>query len=107
MNAVWPIELRQLGPSSLGVVWSDGHSSLYPTRRIRLACRCANCIDEWSHENKIDETLVPQDVRPRNIETVGRYAFRIDWTDGHSTGIYPFDALRKLCECPACRKASA
>ena len=29
-----------------------------------------------------------------DIALVGRYAVRIRWSDGHSTGIYPFDRLR-------------
>ncbi len=101
--AVWPVELRQLDASTLGIVWNDGHSSLYGVRRVRLACRCANCIDEWTREKKINEASIPADVRPIKIETVGRYALRMDWTDGHTTGIYPFEGLRKMCECPACR----
>jgi DUF971 family protein len=35
-------------------------------------------------------------VHPLKIEPVGRYAIQIDWSDGHSTGIYPFRRLREL-----------
>jgi DUF971 family protein len=41
-------------------------------------------------------------VRPVAIRPVGRYAIQIDWSDGHTTGIYPFDRLRSLCPCPLC-----
>ena len=27
-----------------------------------------------------------------NVEPVGSYAIRIDWSDGHNTGIYSFDS---------------
>jgi DUF971 family protein len=27
---------------------------------------------------------------------VGEYALRFDWSDGHKTGIYPFDFLRDI-----------
>lgn len=103
----YPVELKQLSPKNLGIVWNDGHSSLYSVRKLRLECRCANCVDEWTREKIIKEDAVPQDVRPVKLEPVGRYAFRIDWTDGHNTGIYTFDVLRKLCECPQCKSASA
>jgi DUF971 family protein len=39
------------------------------------------------------------------VEPVGAYAIRIDWSDGHNTGIYTFDHLRSLCQCDACRAA--
>jgi DUF971 family protein len=45
---------------------------------------------------------VPADVRPLRIQPVGRYAIQIDWSDGHTTGIYPFRRLRELCECSVC-----
>jgi len=100
-----PVQLRQMGPGSLGIVWSDAHHSLLGVRRLRLECRCSLCVDEWTRERTLREEAVPQDVRPRKIEPVGKYAFRIDWSDGHTTGIYTFEALRRLCECPQCKKA--
>lgn len=102
--ALAPVELKQLGPTKLGIIWNDKHQSLYTVRKLRMECRCANCVDEWSREKILKEENVPAEVKPIKIESVGRYALRIDWTDGHNTGIYPFDALRQLCECPACHK---
>jgi len=29
---------------------------------------------------------------------VGRYALQFIWSDGHSTGLYPFDMMRRLAE---------
>ena len=36
---------------------------------------------------------------------LGRYAIQFEWSDGHHTGIYSFENLRRLCPCPACRNA--
>ena len=47
-------------------------------------------------------TSVPQNVYPVKIDLVGRYAISIQWSDGHNTGIYAFDRLRKLCPCGKC-----
>ena len=99
-----PIELKQLGPSQLGIVWNDGHESVYEVRTLRLDCHCAQCIDEWTHEKVLKDESVPSDVRPRKIESVGRYALKIDWSDGHNTGIYTFEQLRSQCECSQCRR---
>lgn len=101
--AVVPLELIQMGSRSLGIKWNDGHHSKYQVRHLRLQCRCAKCIDEWTREKILKDESVPEDIRPKQLETVGRYAIKIDWSDGHDTGIYTFDQLRALCECPTCR----
>jgi len=100
-----PVEIVQKGPRTLGIRWSDGHESAYDVRSLRLACSCAECVDEWSGENRLEDGAVPDDVRPVRIQPVGRYAIQIDWSDGHSTGIYPFRRLRDLCACPHCKAA--
>jgi DUF971 family protein len=40
------------------------------------------------------------------MKPVGYYAYTIAWSDGHNTGIYTFDLLRSLCECPQCANSS-
>jgi len=47
----------------------------------------------------LDPARVPADVRPLRIALVGAYAIRIEWSDGHSTGIYPYELLWRLCPC--------
>jgi DUF971 family protein len=37
-----------------------------------------------------------------DVESVGNYAIRIVWTDGHSTGIYSFEHFRRICPCAEC-----
>lgn len=103
MNSLSPVELKQMGKQHLGIIWNDGHNSLLNVRKLRLSCRCANCIDEWTREVIVKDEAIPQDVRPVKIDSVGRYALKISWTDGHDTGIYTFDLLRKQCECPQCK----
>ena len=91
-----PTEIAQHGARELRIAWADGESHLYDVRELRLACGCASCIDEWTGEERLDPSSVPEDVRPLRIESVGRYAIQIEWSDGHSTGIYPFRRLREL-----------
>lgn len=98
-----PTRIEQSGPRELAITWSDGHASRYPVRELRLACGCAQCVDEWTGEGRLDPGAVAEDVHPLQIEPVGRYAVQITWSDGHETGIYPFRRLRELCACDACR----
>ena len=55
-------------------------------------------MDEWSGNPLLDPQEVPADVAPRGIQPVGRYAIQISWSDGHDTGIYPFERLRGLAD---------
>jgi DUF971 family protein len=41
----------------------------------------------------------------RAAKAVGNYALQIDFSDGHTTGIYSYDYLRTICPCEECGKA--
>lgn len=104
MSSAFPVELFQAGPGELAVSWSDGHQSRFVVRKLRLECPCASCVDEWTREKRLNDDSVPLLVKPKKIQTIGRYALNIAWDDGHDTGFYTFDQLRALCECPQCRR---
>jgi ATP-binding protein involved in chromosome partitioning len=95
-TAFVPTQIRQADARHLAISWADGHESLYEVRALRLACRCAQCVDEWSGTPTLDTATVAEDIQPKNLASVGRYAIRIDWSDGHDTGIYSFRRLREL-----------
>ena len=94
--ATTPTKIEQKGPRQLAITWADGEQSIYDVRELRLACACAHCIDEWSGQSRRDPASVPDSVHPKRIEPVGRYGIQIEWSDGHDTGIYPFERLRGL-----------
>lgn len=79
-----------------------GHRALYPARALRLACACAECVEEMSGRRLLKPESVAADIRPLRLELVGAYGLKIDWSDGHNTGIYTFEALRRNCPCPRC-----
>jgi ATP-binding protein involved in chromosome partitioning len=97
-----PTEIVGLLRSSVTITWEDGHQTVYPARELRLRCRCASCIEEMSGASLLDPKTVPASVRARSIRLVGQYGIAIDWSDGHSTGIYNFRDLRAGCTCPEC-----
>ena len=102
-----PLDIRPVGDTELLILWPDSHRSLYPYPYLRLNCACAQCVDEWSGKRKLTLDKIPSDVRPLKRDSVGHYALRFDWSDGHNTGIYGFDFLRKICPCEACVQARA
>ena len=58
---------------------------------------------EVSVEQETASTSGLSDYPALNVEAIGAYAVKIDWSDGHKTGIYSFDYLRKICQCDACK----
>jgi len=97
-----PDEIVGLLRSKITFKWGDGHQTVYPARQLRLACRCAACIEETSGRPILDPGAVPETVRAQRIELMGQYAIQISWTDGHDTGIYNFRDLRANCACADC-----
>lgn len=94
--ATTPTKIEQRGARTLGIAWADGAESLLDVRELRLACGCAQCVDEWTGAERLAASAVPADVHPVKIAGVGRYAIQIEWSDGHGSGIYPFRRLREL-----------
>ena len=96
-----PSGLRRLNVRTLSVLWADGRCDDFDVRDLRLACHCALCIQEMSGRKLLDPRRVGLDVSPNVITSIGNYAIGVEWSDGHSSGIYAFDYLRTLGERPA------
>ncbi len=86
----------ELVGEGISISWSDGSTCLYPYRYLRLQCGCAGCVEEMTGRQLLNVAMVPEDVIVVDYLEVGRYALQFLWTDGHSTGIYPFTMLRRL-----------
>ena len=95
----------ELGEKGISVEWDDGHESFYEAKHLRINCGCAECIEEWTSRKLLDPVSVPADIRAEDYLMVGRYAVQFLWSDAHYTGIYPFEILRKLCQCDECKAA--
>ncbi len=80
------------------IIWSNGSRCIYPYRYLRLQCSCAACVEEMTGRQLLNVAAVPEDVIAVDYIEVGRYALQFLWSDGHSTGIYPFRALLRLAE---------
>lgn len=99
-----PIEIKQGTGQNLIVRWQDEHESIYACHYLRKHCRCAVCVDEWTGKILFNEEQIPSDIHPIELQGVGRYGLRINWSDGHNTGIYTFKYLREICPCGICKK---
>lgn len=78
------------------VIWNDNKQSLVSFQELRYLCPCAHCVDEGTGDRIIKKEQVAENVQPTKVQTVGNYAISVHWSDGHHTGIYSYDNLRKL-----------
>ncbi|HEY3243756.1 MAG TPA: DUF971 domain-containing protein [Phycisphaerae bacterium] len=80
----------------LQLTWPEGQVTRYGFKRLRGECRCAGCIDERTGIRTLDVRTIPEDIEIRALELVGNYAIKITWSDGHDTGLYAWDHLRRI-----------
>ncbi|HKS80086.1 MAG TPA: DUF971 domain-containing protein [Candidatus Acidoferrales bacterium] len=93
------------------ITWSDGHTSRYDFAYLRDHCPCAVCNDERVRKENVSGAgqaaalpMFKPRAKAKSAKAVGNYAIHIEFSDGHSTGIYSFDHLREICPCEACAK---
>ncbi len=86
---------------------SGGHAGIYAARDLRLACQCASCREEMTRQPLLDPASVGEAVTVVDLRLVGAYAVHFTFSDGHATGIYPWDYLLGLCPCPRCTAGRA
>ena len=94
----------QVVGQELAIRWDDKSESYIPLQTLRKACPCAGCKGEVDVMGNLHIGL-PQELSPASfklmqIKPVGGYGISPVWGDGHSSGIYSFDYLRRLADLP-------
>jgi DUF971 family protein len=79
----------------LTVTFGDGHECFFSNEELRTGCPCASCRDLRSVDK---EVWSGGTISILNAELVGHWGISFAWSDGHGTGIFPFDSLREWCE---------
>jgi len=51
--------------------------------------------------------IYKEPLKVEHVAPVGNYAIQFIWNDGHRTGIYSWDYLRRHCQCDECKAARA
>jgi DUF971 family protein len=87
----------------LEVSWNDGEVCRYPLSHLREACPCVECRGGHqfmgaAHDPDNILKLIPKrSYTVKELHPVGNYALQPTWDDGHNTGLYTWDYLRRLC----------
>lgn len=98
-----PVDLQTIG-QELAIKWDDGSESFVSLEKLRRHCPCAVCKGEVDVMGNVYKGPA-QELNARafqlvRIASVGSYAIQPIWADGHSTGIYSFDYLRRVADAP-------
>lgn len=104
------IDVRR-GDGEMEIEWRGGRVDRLPLSGLRRWCPCALCSDQREsqardqglHMLSDQEREATADVE--EVIPVGRYAIQIRWGDGHDTGIYTYDSLRRMGEGNAANRA--
>ena len=100
--SVQPTSLSLASPERLQIAWSDGQVREYAVRDLREACPCATCRERRTAPPPPPTELLvlnPAEIQPLRITSMaptGRYAYSIEFSDGHDTGIFTLELLRQL-----------
>ena len=101
-TSMQPVKIKVRNKKELYIEWDDKSESIISLKYLRDECPCASCKGEsvlfrtYRPAQKSKETVEMYQVQ--NIEMAGGYAIQVAWKDGHNTGIYTWEYLKKLSE---------
>jgi len=93
-----PVNIQLIG-QEIAIVWSDGAESYVTCEKLRAASPSASNQGErdiFGHQYGGAGPKKFPGVTVVRWEQVGNYAIRFDFSDGHNTGLYSYDYLRKI-----------
>ena len=85
--------------AALELRWQDDNLKFsLDFSELRYQCPCAHCVSEITGARIIKPDEVSSDIKLIDMPAVGNYAYRILFSDGHDSGIYPISYLHELCQ---------
>ena len=96
-----PVDLQAIG-DELAVKWDDGTESFVNLEKLRRHCPCAGCQGETDIMGNLyknpEKPLAPAAFQLVRLSMVGGYAVQPLWGDGHGSGLFSFDYLRRIAD---------
>jgi DUF971 family protein len=95
-----PTNIQLIG-REIAIAWSDGAETFFPMELLRAASPSAENIGERDIFGQLHGGGGPRHfpgVTVLGWEPVGNYALRFAFSDGHGSGLYTHDLLRRLAE---------
>lgn len=93
------VDLQHIG-NELALKWEDGREDFIPLEQLRRCCPCAGCKGETDILGNVyknpDKPLSSVAFKLVRLDYVGGYGVQPVWADGHNTGIFSFEYLRRV-----------
>jgi len=96
---ITPERIDAIG-SEIAIKWSDGSEDFYPMEKLR---RYSPSAETQGEKDLLGQVMIEpanqrdfSGVTVTGWETVGSYAVLFHFSDGHRTGIYGFDYLKRV-----------
>jgi DUF971 family protein len=94
--SAWPARLTfRASAQELLAEFDDGKSGVVAYKRLREESPSAE-VRGHGKGPRPPQPPVPDDIRVLKAEPVGRYALRLFFSDGHSSGLYTWGIIREL-----------
>ena len=95
-----PIDIKaRQADGVLELAWDESAGAVrLPYKHLRSECPCAACKDEWTGARILDPATIDPNIKIQDMELVGSYALKIAWSDGHGSGLFTWENLRKICD---------
>jgi len=96
-----PTQVQLTDSAHLEISWSDGQTRRYAISQLRDHCPCATCREKRNEPRstnplRIIDAKETVPVTIAGMKPIGNYAYGIEFSDGHDTGIYTLEFLREL-----------
>ncbi len=98
-----PTALSLVEDRFLQITWNDGEVRRTSFSALRKACPCATCREKSRADATRKPNLLPvlsaaeaQPLKIVGMRPVGNYAYNIDFSDGHGSGLFTIELLREL-----------
>lgn len=99
MQQIPPPDITVRRDSGISLTWDDGVVADFGLMQVRLACPCATCRSLRDRDEDVwPRPGSPTPLRISDAEMHGAWGLGITWNDGHSTGIFPFETLRRWAD---------
>lgn len=84
------------GDKEISLKWENGDTLIANNHKLRCACPCASCVDEFTGKKILQDGSVPVDIKAEQITPIGNYAIMVHWSDGHNSGIFTYKKIREI-----------
>ena len=91
-----PAEVDVVRDEGVTVTFADGYVARFDLMTLRLGCPCAPCRGLRDRGEEVwPRPSSPTPLRIESAELHGAWGLMLAWNDGHATGIFPFESLRR------------